>query len=81
MAPSVAVLDSVFVKVPNLPRRAPFSIPTRRPTVTDTQRIQDQIDRLALDLPRRLPPELRQIFLVHYPGEACDQIAAEGRVH
>jgi len=42
--------------------------------VTDTQRIQDQIDRLALDLPRRLPPELRQIFLTHYPGEKYGQL-------
>jgi len=42
--------------------------------VTDTQRIRAQIDCLAMDLSRRLPPELRQIFLAHYPGEKYGQL-------
>lgn len=42
--------------------------------MTDTQRIQDKIDRLAMDLPRRLPPDLRQIFLVNYPDGKYGQL-------
>jgi hypothetical protein len=49
--------------------------------VTQSQRTQNDVDRLALDLPRRLPPDLRLVFLDHYPDPKFGQLIEAEYLH
>jgi len=42
--------------------------------VIDQKRMQDTIDNLSLEIPRRLPPDLRQVFLTNYPDGKYGQL-------